>query len=605
MKPLACLFALALAVSISSAAEYLYVIGKEPIFYYNACDAGLSEGKQTQAPPDGKLELKNAIPKGGGRECFEVTLRPEGSSRAAKFFVLNDPSQSTRRFTRGNPNRDPKSEDTGTATTSADGKNPSPAKKPAVSCPQPADLHLARKSPSLSRWTLAQSRDVQALALAEKKGSRITLMPCEPDTRGRDWILSDLAPRVVRPRAKGAADFLYLELVEYYGYKEKGRARLDPAAAKRWIPVREAKADHWSLGNRNPKFELLLPGSRAMTTELEAREQRVSFRIAVVASAHELSLAPLGQWDGDWGSSPEDEAIDRQIVWYPLELNGQIRTGIQVGSFSELSRHAVPDPAFASGFDRERFFPSLTVLLSRDFQGDRFDYLVSIKDSWEVSANGIEAARKGLEKVAQDRFDVLATQPRTATYGYLMALAAEAGGRYFESTEKTRFVLRDLDMASRLNGKTRTRSIAKARAKGFELPQTRQTASVTILKDDPYFETGNLLTIDQHNLAVSLLETAQCASRTAPDEQVRILSKLRDGAPVISADRKLGEMFREVFLGFQIPPGSPFANKTLNELASDARGSPLALQTLIHALTTLPKECEVVFVPDSIFLAAK
>lgn len=395
-----------------------------------------------------------------------------------------------------------------------------------------------------------------------------------------------------------ASSFRYFESTEFLGHTEAGTTKLKGPELG-FIPAKLLGERHVELQFREP-VELGRLGSRGAHEPIRAT-------LAVVATSHALGIAPLAAWDHDWKKDPVDSLIDLQVVWLKISENAKVSHGGGAPSLAGLSSFGEHDPKTIRKLDKKPVLQNLADFF-KGYDMEALDYVVLLKDSWDVTAKGLPELTDQLARLPSGAiFDVYSTRTVTESVGYLKALAAERGGRYFESERNDRLDIKDQDVGARVFGKIRVRVRDEAARRGITIDTSPSTVDrLTVLADDPYFEVGNLVTYDHLGQMSYVFRLASCLANRESVSRYEIETYLARAGLLFEAEDQMRPLFRHWFRGFDLPPTSPIARDTPEEMirhAADDPGVKSYLEEVARALDSLAgsgSSCST-FVPSKIF----
>ncbi len=376
-------------------------------------------------------------------------------------------------------------------------------------------------------------------------------------------------------------------------------------------------------------LELSLPPiiKVASTVEASSSEKLFTARIVVIGSRHALSLANLGQWDGDWGGNALDKWLEKEIYWIEVKKNSLLASGPKFLSFQTLSRYAKRDASIVSSLQGSTFFQALSDFFPQFLSDNSLttvDYLVILKDNWDIGKpEGIEDLITQLKTLnIQNRFDILSTKTRTDAEVWFKALTNGVDGRYFESEDSDNLnnIRNITSIADRINGKVRVTYRPRLGDKGVTSTISGTPSDGIFIKEnDPTFKIFNLTPLNFAETMLDFVRILKCLAQnpTVNSEQaleqylvdlnLRYDSSEFDTVP-------LSQFFESWFVGFKIPSSSPLANKSLMEIIITAREEEGEVQSTLdkiedslirlieHAKKHHERWCQIYEVPVDIFI---
>ncbi len=413
-------------------------------------------------------------------------------------------------------------------------------------------------------------------------------------------------PRRIEPLSDGlfarmthaAASFRFYESTEFLGHKEAGRAKLR-ATELGYVPAKLSGEEHVELHFREPVELAELGGGE--------EHQPIPATVAVIATSHAMGLAPLATWNEEWNTNPIDSHIDLRMFWLKISEDVSVSLGGESASFAGLSGLGRYDSKTVARLDKKPVLKELAEFLA-SYPVENLDYVVLLKDSWDVTARGLDPFSEQLARLpAGVIFDVFSTRTVTESAGYLRGLAAERGGRYFESDRNDRLDIVGQDVGGRIFGKLRARIREEAARRGISIDETQGTVDrLTVRADNPYFEVGNLATAEHLRKMRFALRLGLCLAERGSVNGFEVEARLaRAGLPSQPEDQ-MRPLFRHWFWGFDLPPSSPIARDTPAELIRRAASDASVKRYLegvigrIDSLLELSASCAT-FVPSKIF----
>ncbi|MCP3964212.1 MAG: hypothetical protein GY719_40800 [bacterium] len=409
----------------------------------------------------------------------------------------------------------------------------------------------------------------------------------------------DVVPDALFARVtEKAASFLYYESTEFLGHKEAGKAKLT-APELGYVQAKPLGEEHVELRFREP-VELVQLGAGQEHEPIRAT-------LAVIATSHALALAPLVTWSLDWKKNSIDSRIDLQVIWVKISKDVTVSRGSESRTLAELSDFGRQDIRTVAKLDKKNILKKLAAFL-KGYPVEELDYVVLLKDSWDVTARGLGPLSEELDRLPSGVvFDVLSTRTVTESAGYLKGLTAERGGRYFESDRNNELHIVDQDIGGRILGKVRARVRSEAVRRGIPIDESSGTVDrLTVRVDDSYFEVGNLVTVEHLEKMKYVLRLGLCLAKRGSVSSFEVEARLARAGLIFQPEDQMRPLFRHWFRGFDLPPSSPIARDTPQEMirrAASDTGVKRYLEEVAAQIETLLQSNDscATFVPSRTF----
>jgi hypothetical protein len=310
-------------------------------------------------------------------------------------------------------------------------------------------------------------------------------------------------------------------------------------------------------------IELEIPKHvKLLSVDKQSKVILFKVRILIVASSHAAKLASISSWDGDWGKHPVDNFLYKQIEWLIIDESRKLikQQPVSVSNFKSFSGKPKKNHSILSKLDKIKFFEIFSDFLTKKNYG-HIDYIIILKDNWDVDIKGIEKLITQLNKLEPIGFNILSTKTQTNNKTRFETLADEVKkGRYYESKESERITIKG-GIADKINGAIRSHYYHRI-YKHIDISGLKFPTSIFINKDDTEVKVENLITLSNIRIMLDLIKSLK------KDD---IKKELKKYNMKYEKDKNLDFLFEKWFMGFQIPPSSPIKNKSLILLTYDAQ----------------------------------